>query len=87
MVPESREAWWLAPEALEARSRASFTRCEVAERRPHVVSFWAVFTTPEGEVADRVYRYGEVPPWSRPGCVDEREGLAEWLAHPMRRTR
>lgn len=48
------------PERIAARARATYTRAEIIETRPHYTTFFAVYTTPEGDVADRIYCYSDM---------------------------
>lgn len=75
---------------IDRRASATYTRADIVERRPHYVTFWAVYTTPDGEVADRVYCYSDMVCADRrpPGFRTSKERLAdaqmgrvvEWLA-------
>jgi hypothetical protein len=69
-MENARENPALAPEAIAARARSTYTRADIVETRPHCTTFWAVYTTPEGEVTDRIYCYSDMVTVARavPGC-------------------
>ena len=53
----------LTPEAIETRARANYTRADIVTPRVAgraYTTFYAVYTTPEGEVADRIYCYSDM---------------------------
>lgn len=57
-----RELTNCSPEAIAMRARATYTRAEIVTPKGPgraYTTFYAVYTTPEGEVADRIYCYSD----------------------------